>query len=116
MTIGPEPITSTRLISVRLGIRYAITKATTKGTKDAKVRLPLLHRLDELPEQVVRIVGAGRRFRMVLHREDRLRGMPETFDGPVVQVEMRHGDVRRQRVGIHREAMVLRGDFDFARL
>src|SRR3954466_4141320 len=116
MTIAPEPITSTRLISVRLGIRYAVTKETTTFTTETTITTkkshftrrvrrrshrvvvvsllsPLLHRLEELAEQVVRIMGTGRCFRMVLHREDRLGGMPETFDGPVVQVQMGDGHV-----------------------
>ena len=50
---------------------------------------PLLHRLEELPEQVVGVVRSGRRLGMILHREDRLRDVPESFDGAVVQVQMR---------------------------
>ena len=50
---------------------------------------PLLHRLEELPEQVVGVVRAGRRLGMVLHREDRLRRVAEAFDRAVVQIQVR---------------------------
>ena len=53
MTIGPEPITSTWLRSV----------ATS-----ALAFLPC-HQVDELVEQVLRIVRAGRGLRVVLNRK-----------------------------------------------
>ena len=52
-----------------------------------------LHLVEELPEQVVRVVRAGRGLGMVLHAEDRLRLVAQAFDGAVVQVDVRHLDV-----------------------
>ena len=59
----------------------------------------LLNHLDEVVEQVVRVVRAGRRLGVVLDREDRLGRVPQPLDRPVVEVAMRHFDVRGQRVG-----------------
>ena len=73
MTIGPEPMTSTRLMSVRFGIPQL-----------------LLHFVDELREQVVGVVRARRRLRMVLHRKDRLVDVAQPFDRAVVEIEVRH--------------------------
>ena len=58
---------------------------------------------------------AGRRFGMILHREDRLVRVAQAFDRAVVQVQVRDVRVGRQRVGIDREAVVLRRDLDLAR-
>src|SRR5687768_4243720 len=87
---------------------------STKFAKDAKT-LALLHRLQELLEQIVGVVRPRRRLGVVLHREDWLVEVTEAFDGSVVEIEMRHADVRRQRVGIDGEAVVLRRDLDLAR-
>ena len=67
---------------------------------------------DEVVEQIVRVVWTGRSLGMVLDGEDRTCTMPQPFDGPVVQVDVRHRDVSRQRAGIDGEPVVLRGDLD----
>ena len=68
---------------------------------------------DEIVEQVVRIVRAGRGFGVVLHAEDRLAAVAEAFERLVVQVDVRDFDVVQvERIGIDREAVVVRGDLD----
>ena len=74
-----------------------------------------LHLVDELPEQVVRVVRAGRRFGMVLHARRpacRRGASPSTVPSFRFRCVTRH--VGRQRVGIDREAVVLRRDLDLA--
>lgn len=51
---------------------------------------PLLHLIQELPEQVIRVVRPGRSFGVVLDAEHRLLFVPQPFDGAVVQIEVRH--------------------------
>ena len=51
---------------------------------------------------------------MVLHAEHRFGLVPQTLHGPIVQIDVCHFDVRRQRIGIDREAVILRGDLDLA--
>jgi len=41
--------------------------------------------------------------------------MAQAFDGPVIQIQMSHLDIVRERGRIHGEPMVLRRDFDLAR-
>src|SRR5437763_17020456 len=59
---------------------------------------------------------ARRALGMVLHRKYRLARMAEPLDGSVVEIQVRHLDVGRQRVRIDGEPMILRGDFDLARV
>ena len=58
----------------------------------------------------------GRRFGMILHAKNRLRFVPQTFNGLVVQINAVHGNIGRQRFRVHRETVILRGDFHFAAL
>src|SRR3954471_19687912 len=100
MTIGPEPITRTRFRSVLRGIslwRWAFGNGTT-GERVTAVRLsPIAYRLsplfldqlDEVVEQIVGIVRSRRRLGVVLHREDRLLRVAQTFDSAVIQVLVR---------------------------
>src|SRR6187402_192888 len=90
MTIGPEPITSTRLMSVRLGTFF--------------------HFVEELPEEVIRVVRAWCRFRVVLHAEHRLRLVAQALDGAVIEIDVRLLDAWRQRLAIDGEAVILRSD------
>ena len=61
-------------------------------------------------------MGPWSGLRMVLDREKRELAMPNSLDGSIVQVDVRH--LERWRAGDaatlakHREAMVLRGDED----
>ena len=75
----------------------------------------LLHRLDELVEQVRGIVRSGPSFGVILDRIDRQARVPETFDSVVIQIDMRDLAIGRERISIHREAVILRGDFDAPR-
>src|SRR5688572_27995513 len=104
MTIGPEPITRTRFKSIRLGIcqtsrggadtrSIGINKPVSLGAW-ASLRLvrqlsTLLDFIQELAEQVVGVVRAGRCFGMILHREHRLALVAEPLERPVVQVHVR---------------------------
>src|SRR5687768_12752759 len=101
MTIGPEPMTRTDWISVRLG-----TLA--------------LHELYEAVEQVGRVVRARRRLGVVLDAERRLVEQLQPLDDLVVQADVRDlgtpvgglGDLVERRVD--GEAVVVRGDLDLA--
>src|SRR5438270_5590030 len=59
-------------------------------------------------------MGAGRGFGMVLHPERRQVAMSKSFNGPVVQVHVRHFEVVSALyfalVTLHRKAVVLRCD------
>src|SRR5207237_6301206 len=117
MTIGPEPITRTRLMSVRLGMYRGQLPASSFQLPAGGWWLlrPSVHAFDELLEQVIGVVRPGRRFRMVLHAEHRFRLVTQTLDGAVVQIDVRDGDIRWQRLRVDREAVILRGDLDLAR-
>src|SRR5439155_11846234 len=75
-----------------------------------------LNQRAEFIEQRGRVMRTGRRFRMILHAEDRPGFVPHAFDGLVVQVDAIDRNPGRQRGGIDRKAVVLRGDFNFAGL
>ena len=49
---------------------------------------------------------------MILDREDRQRFVPQAGDSFVVEVDVRYLDIRRQRIRINRETVVVRGDLD----
>ena len=53
---------------------------------------------------------------MILHRVNRAIHHPQPFDRAVVQIEVRHLHVARQRFGIDRKAVVLRRDLDLSGL
>src|SRR6185436_3365336 len=63
----------------------------------------LFHSFHKLAEQVVRVVRAWRRFRVVLHAEDGTVFMPQSLYRAVVEIEVRDLEVLRQRVGIDRK-------------
>ena len=47
-------------------------------------------RLDEFGEVLTGVVGPGRGLRMVLHSENRQFFVPNTFDGAIIEVNMRY--------------------------
>ena len=74
-----------------------------------------LHHVGELREQVVRVVRAGRRFRVILHTEQRQILVAHAFVGMVVQIQVRHFYVARwKRVGVDTKAVILGGNFNLA--
>ena len=71
----------------------------------------------EVAEQVVRIVGAGCGFRVILHAEERQAFVTQAFEGLVIEVDVGKLDVVGvDGVGIDGEVVVVRSDFDLARL
>src|ERR1019366_2138884 len=77
------------------------------------LRLP--HQLGEVVEQVVRIVRAGRGFGVVLEAEEGLLAVAEAFEVLVVQIDVGDFDVVEiERVRVHGEAVIVRGDLDAA--
>src|SRR3974377_1120113 len=97
-------------MSLRLGIYSLLPGRSSAGTSGVS---EFLHHVGELREQVMGIVGAGRRFRMVLHAEERQILVAQTLVGVIVQVQMCDFDVaRRERVGIDTKTVILSGDFD----
>src|SRR6185436_19114439 len=119
MTIGPEPITRTERMDASRG-----TSAPRPGgdrrrqaahDRDRAAIAMLGHLGDELAEEIVAVVRSGARLGVVLDREDGEVAMAEALDGAVVQVHVRQlerGIVEER--GIHREAVVLRGDLDLS--
>lgn len=71
------------------------------------LRSNTFHQLHEPPEEVLRVVGPGRRFGVVLHREERLLGMGQPLDGLIVQVHVRELGEAAQRRDVDGEAVVL---------
>jgi len=74
----------------------------------------LLNQIRELIEKIRGIVRAGRGFRMVLHAEDRQVLMAHSLHCAVVQIDVRYFHIRRKRLRIDGEAVILRSDGHFA--
>ena len=84
--------------------------------RNRKSSRAFLHHGDEIVEEVAGVVRSGRGLGMILHAEERQRAVAHAFVGVIVQIDVRDFDVaRRERFGIHAEAVVLRRDFDFLR-
>ena len=63
----------------------------------------------------MRVVGAGRGFRVILHAEQRQISVAQAFERVVVEIDVREFDFAlRQRIGIDGEVVIVGGDFDFA--
>src|SRR5712664_1358181 len=92
MTMGPAPMMSTLLTSVRLGTRS------------------LLHQLCETIEEVPDVVRPGARFGMPLEAERRPIGACEALQAAVEERNVGGLEVRRERVRVDCEAVVLAGD------
>ena len=102
MMIGPAPMRRMDWMSVRLGMdRYVPRCFAIMSVKSL--------------EKITRVMRSGRRLRMVLHGEDRQLTMGQSFDGIVVQVQMGYLSCAFERIRVHREPVILRGDLDFAR-
>src|SRR6478752_4196311 len=109
MMIGPEPMTRTLWMSVRLGMSGV---------------LPVGHEIAEPVEEVRRIVRAGCRLGVVLDREARQPAVGvaelESLDDVVVEAHVadrRLAELGRRRAlerSVDREAVVVGGDLDLA--
>ena len=53
---------------------------------------------------------AGRGFGVILHAENRQFAMAHAFDRAVIQIDMRHFDLGRERIRIDRKSVILRRD------
>src|SRR5690625_3989268 len=114
MTIGPEPITSTELRSVRLGILLVSScGGVCRGGAE----------VDEPVEQVGGVVGSGRGLGVELRAEGWQVQAAQTFDDVVVEAVVTDLDPAVVRFwgveGLPRrggdgEAVVLAGDLDSA--
>ena len=60
------------------------------------------------------VVWAGGSLRVILHRDDGQSLVTHAFDALVVEIYVRDLNLGRQRVGFHREAMIVRSDFHVA--
>lgn len=65
------------------------------------------HHVHEFTEQIMTVVRPCGCFRVILHTESRVLPMSNTFNSVVVQVDVRHLNIVRQRLRIQRETMVL---------
>src|SRR6266853_6418140 len=70
----------------------------------------LLDHRAELGKERRRIVRARRSFRVILHAKHRFGFVAQALDGLVVKVDALHCNVHRQRLGVHCESVVLRGN------
>src|ERR1043166_9991483 len=66
----------------------------------------------ELLEQRAAIVRPRAGFGVVLHAKDRQRAVAHPFERAVVEVDVGWNQVARQRLRVHREAVILRRDLD----
>ena len=69
---------------------------------------------DELLKADICIVGAWGGLRVVLDAHGLSRRAQQASAGAIVQVDVRHGHVRRQRCRVDRIVVVLRADLDAA--
>src|SRR5258706_4935525 len=101
------PLDATKLLRCRrLPHRLKI------GQSFPRRRLSRFHHVDERVEQIRRVMRAGAGFGVILHAKDRQRAMAESFDGVVVEIQMRHhAAFGFQRFSLDRKTMVLAGDF-----
>ena len=77
----------------------------------------LFHHSHKPLEQVRRIVRAGGSFGMILNAEERQGLVPQPFERIVVEILVRQYDLAGfERVRIHREPMILRGNLHLLRL
>src|ERR1700748_1455691 len=88
----------------------AINQETMGLNQSARI----FHHLHETVEQVRRVMRAGAGLRVVLHRIDRQVAMAQALARVVFQFDVLYFAVLRYGIGIHREAMILRRDFDTA--
>ena len=73
------------------------------------------HQSNKLVKKIGRIMRAGRSFRVILNGEDRKPSVTHPFQALVVKVDMGNFHlVRRKRIHVHAETMVLSGDLNFA--
>lgn len=70
--------------------------------------------MEELLEEIIRVMGARTRLRVVLDRKDGKMFVFETFDAFVVEIDV--GDIEGvgETVLVHGEAVVLGCNFDLA--
>src|SRR5713226_1630904 len=108
MMIGPDPIIKIFLMSLRFGI---FSRETFSASRTAWLG-EFLHQIRELREEIVRIVRAGRGFRVVLHAEEGQFLVAHALVGVIVQIDVRDFHIaRRKRVRVDAEAVILGGDF-----
>ena len=80
-------------------------------------RLFRFHHFHECIEQIRGIVRPRAGFRMVLHAEDGQILVPETFNGAVVQIDVRDDSAFGfERFLIDGKSVILAGDFDSSRV
>src|SRR5204863_6054149 len=94
----------TRFKSVRRGMAGNLRDARKSQKLKVKSHKPplraALDQVEKVVEQVVGIMRSRRGLGVVLHAEHRTMPMPESFDGAVVQIDMRHLDIVGQRFRI----------------
>src|SRR5712691_11664253 len=93
-------------------LRYEIRYLSIEESRS--LLLPV-HHVGEPMEQVVRVVGAGRRFRVVLDGERRPLAVPQALTGAVVEVDVGGlPSLTFDGCRVDSEAVVLRGDLHAA--
>jgi hypothetical protein len=67
----------------------------------------LINQAAELAEEICRIVRSRSGLWMILNAKNRMLAVAHAFDGLIVQINVRHFDIRGKRVRIDCESVVL---------
>src|SRR5712692_4036021 len=96
-------------------LRYEIRYLGIEESRSLLQIARSLHHVREPMKEVVRVVGAGRRFRVVLHGERRPLPVTQALARAVVEVDVsRFPALTLDGGGVDSEAVVLRGDLHAA--
>jgi hypothetical protein len=88
MTIGPEPMIRILEISVRLGM--------------------VLHHLEEFLKEIVRVMWTRRGSGWYCTQNAGRDRLLHALHGLIVEIQMRHANIRGKAAGIYGESMILR--------
>src|SRR3954454_9749915 len=76
----------------------------------------LLDQINELREEIGRVMRSRCGFGMILHTKNRQFLVAHSFDGSVIQIDMSEFDLCGQRFWIHRKPVILGSDRNLAAL
>ena len=68
------------------------------------------HQINEAVKKIHGIMGAGRMFRMVLHRKGRMLPVPHALKTAIIEIDMCHLNCVRHALRVKTESVILGGD------
>ena len=110
----PQLMPNGQITTAELERRYFGIRALSFLRHSALVAPRAFNEFRELVEKVGGVMRPGRSFRMILHTEDWQLLVTHSFDCAVVQVDVAHFNLGGERLRIHGETVILRGDRHFA--